>query len=249
MIDCSGSIRTSADTCHQIIRIIATNLFLQLPFYLFGDDTLQTCYHVGIRMRTNGRTDYIESVFRMTAPVAYGFVGCILESHVSTGYGTHLCTKHLHTLYIDMLSLHIFCTHVYYTWHIHKSADCSCCNTVLTGTGLCNNALLAHLTCQENLTYSIVDLMCTGMVEVFALKVKTTSILFAHATCIIKRRRTSYIVFQKFMVFFFELLTLQYRQICTLKLLYSLIKYFWNVSTTVNSVIAFAVNLIFSHNR
>ena len=97
----------------------------------------------------------------------------------------NLCTKHLHTLHIGMLALYICLTHKYLTFHIHKRADCSCGNTMLTSTCLGNDTSLAHLLCHEYLTNSIVNLMGTCMIQVFTLQIELATILLAHSLSIV----------------------------------------------------------------
>ena len=123
----------------------------------------------------------------MAAPVANGLVGSILQRFVATLNGEHFGSQHTHAFYIYMLAFHIQCAHIYTTRHIHQGAYGSCGNTVLSGSGFCNDACLAHLAGKQNLAYGIVNFVGSCMVQVFALQVKLAAVFLAHAFGIIER--------------------------------------------------------------
>ena len=187
MINSTCSIAASAHTGDEIIGIIATHLFLQLPFQFLGDDTLHLCHNVWIRMRTHGASYDIESILWMTAPVTYSLRTGITQGHVARAHRIHLGTQHLHTLHIGVLTLHICSTHKDFALHIHQGTDGGCCHTVLTGSCLCDDTGLAHLLCHQNLTDGIVDLVCSCMVQVLTLQIELATIFLAHAFGIIER--------------------------------------------------------------
>ena len=84
---------------------------------------------------------------------------------------------------------------------------------MLASACLGNDARLAHLFRQQNLADRVVDLVRPRVVQVFALQVKTASIFLAHATGVVKRRRTADIVFQQLMIRLPEILAFKDRQI------------------------------------
>ena len=100
----------------------------------------------------------------MATPVSNRLICCILQGLVATLYGEHFGSQHTHTFYIYMLTFHIQGAHIYTAGHIHQGAYGSCGNTMLSGSGFCNDTRLTHLACQKNLTYGIVNLMSTCMV-------------------------------------------------------------------------------------
>ena len=76
----------------------------------------------------------------------------------------HLCSQKFHTVDIQCLSVGIFFSHEDFAFHTQKGC-CRCgSHTVLSGTGLCDQAGLAHLLCQQCLSQGIVDLVGTGVV-------------------------------------------------------------------------------------
>ena len=119
MINCSGGITSSANTSYQIIRIIPSFMLHQLTTDFFANDGLQTGNHVGIRMRSDSRTNQIIGVFRMTTPITDGFVRGVLQCHVSRSDRNNLRSQHLHLLHIGMLAFHIRFPHINNTFHVH----------------------------------------------------------------------------------------------------------------------------------
>src|SRR5699024_1799624 len=61
-------------------------------------------------------------------------------------------------------------THVYGAFHTEQCGSSCCCDTVLSGSGLSNKPGFAHAFSQQSLTNDIIDLMRTGVVEVFAFQ-------------------------------------------------------------------------------
>src|SRR5690606_35226319 len=115
----SRGVATPAYACEHVVGIRMSHLFLQLAPDLFADDGLKTCDHVGIRMRTDNRSDNIMSIRRVVDPMAHRFVGSILERHAPACRGYNLRTEDAHTFYIRTLSFHIDLTHVDDTLHAH----------------------------------------------------------------------------------------------------------------------------------
>ena len=119
MVDGACSIRSTTHTSHEIVGIVTSHFLAKLPLEFFGDDGLQASHHIGIWMWANRGADDVERIGRMAAPVTNCLVGGILERLVATLDGKNLSPKHLHTLHVDMLALHIESTHIDTAWHIH----------------------------------------------------------------------------------------------------------------------------------
>ena len=137
-------------------------------------------------MWSHGRAYKIESVLRMTAPIADGSAAGIAQRHVSRSHRMHFCTQHLHTLYIRVLAFHIGSSHEHLTVHAHQSTDRSCGHTMLPCSRLAGDTRLAHLLCQQNLSHGVVDLVGTRVVQILTLQIELAAIVFTHPTCIIK---------------------------------------------------------------
>ena len=76
----------------------------------------------------------------------------------------YLRAKQTHPVYIQCLTDRIFLTHEDFTLHAHHGCNRCRCNTMLTGTGLCDHTCLTHTLCQKHLSKYIVDLVGTGVV-------------------------------------------------------------------------------------
>ena len=194
MIDGAGGIAASAYAGYQVVGGVASLLFQQLLFNLLADDRLQAGHHVGIGMRPYGRADDVVGIGRMAAPVADGLVGSVLQGHVAAGYRYYGGSQHLHLLHVDVLAFHVCLAHVHHTLHAHQRTDGSRSHAVLSGTGLGNDALLAHATCQQNLADGVVDFVCSGMVQVFPLQVDAATILLREPMGQVEGRGASHIV-------------------------------------------------------
>ena len=213
MIHSSCCIGTSADACHQIVRVVATFLFHKLPLDFFANDTLKSCYHVGIRMRTHSRTDEIERIFGAFTPCHQGFVHGVFQGFVAT-FGRHYCgPKHTHTFHINVLSLHIEGSHVDATFHTHQCAGSGCGNSMLSSTCFSNDALFAHTLSKEDLTEGIVDFMSTRVVEIFTLEINLCPIFLTKATSMIEWARATHIIPQELVKFALKVFTINDREI------------------------------------
>ena len=100
----------------------------------------------------------------MTAPVADGLAAGIAQRHVTRPYGMHLGTQHLHPFHIRVLALHVRCAHKHFALHVHQRTHRRCRHAVLSGSRLGNDARLAHLLRQQNLSDGVVNLMGTCVV-------------------------------------------------------------------------------------
>ena len=243
MVDGACCIGASTHTSHKIIGIVTSHFLTKLPLEFFGDDRLQAGHHIGIRMRTDCGANDVERVGRMAAPVANSLVGGILERTVATLDGINFGTKHLHSLYVDMLTLNIESTHIDTTWHIHQRTDRGSSHTMLTCTCLGHNACLAHALGYQDLPDGIVDLVGTGMVEVLALQIELAAISLAHTLGKIKWRRTTHIVAQQLPILILEFLALNDGKIGVLEILNSLIEDFRDISPAKAAIKARSINL------
>ena len=86
-----------------------------------------------------------------------------------------------------MLALYIQGSLIDHAWHVHQCTHRSGSYTVLSGTGLGNDTLLAHLLGQQNLTDGVVNLVCSSMVQVLTFQIQLTAILLAHSAGIVQR--------------------------------------------------------------
>ena len=91
------------------------------------------------------------------------------------------------------MALDIFAAHVDHTFQTIACADGGGGNAVLSSTRFSNHPRLAHAFSQHGLTNGVVDLVCTRVVEVFALQIDLCATHFtADARCVVDGRGASY---------------------------------------------------------
>ena len=95
------------------------------------------------------------------------------------------CSEKAHLVYIERLSLRILHAHVDLALHAKERRRRRCRHAVLTGSGLCDDFLLTHTFCQQDLTDDIVDLVCTGVIQIFSFQVNLCTVFLAETLCIV----------------------------------------------------------------
>ena len=91
------------------------------------------------------------------------------------------------------MALDVFAAHVDHTFQTIACADGGGGNAVLSSTRFSNHPRLAHAFSQHGLTNGVVDLVCTRMVEVFALQIDLCATHFtADARCVVDGGGTPY---------------------------------------------------------
>ena len=138
-------------------------------------------------MRSHDRADQVESRVNIGCPVTHRLVDRIFQSCSAVVHAVDLCTQQFHTVYVQPLTANVLFAHIDLAFHIkHCTSSCSC-HAVLSGTGFGNDPLLAHFLCQQDLSQHVVDLVCTGVVQVFPLQVDLAAAqISGHAVCIVQ---------------------------------------------------------------
>ena len=86
----------------------------------------------------------------------------------------------LHARDVGRLLFDVHGTHINVALQTEVSSGGGQSHTVLTGTGLSDDLLLAHVLGQQRLAHAVVELVCAGVVQVLALGVQ----LYPAAQCI-----------------------------------------------------------------
>jgi hypothetical protein len=79
----------------------------------------------------------------------------------------HCGAQQAHAEDIQPLPSHVLFAHVDDALHAHQRANCSCCHAMLAGSGLRDDALLAHALRKQDLPQAVVDLVRAGVQKVF----------------------------------------------------------------------------------
>ena len=144
MIECTGSITSSAYACYHVIRVLTSGHLFQLLFNLKTYNRLETRHHFGIRMRSYSTAYKIECLVRSGTPCCKCGIDCIVKSGVTRGHRYDGGPEHLHAKHIRTLPLYILGAHIYRTLQTKQSGNRGCGNTMLSGSGFSYDTPLAH---------------------------------------------------------------------------------------------------------
>ena len=146
-------------------------------------------------MHANDGTDNIKSLFRVVHPVPNGLAGSVLERSGTGGDRPDLGAEQLHSCYIGSLTPDILFTHIDNAVKIEQCAYRSCCNSMLTGTGFGYDPFFAHPPGEKRLPQGVVDLVGSGVAEIFAFQVDCCALNCpAQPFGMIEGSRASYVV-------------------------------------------------------
>ena len=169
MEDAHG-VGAATDAGNHVVRL-APGRLRHLHQAFLADDGLEVPHHHRIGMRPRNRTNDVESIGDVGHPVAHGLVQRILERLGARFDGNHGRTEELHAIDVGRLALDVFRAHVDHALHAVAGSNRCRCHAVLSGTGFCDHARLAHAPGHHRLTDAVIHLVGTGVIEVFALQV------------------------------------------------------------------------------
>ena len=155
----------------------------------FANHALEIAHHhrVGV-WACHGAND-VKSVIHIGHPVTQGFVQGVFQGFAAGFHRHHGGTQELHAVNIGALAFHILAAHVDHAFQAITGTNGGGGNTVLTRAGFGNDARLAHALGQHGLADGVVDLVGTGVVQVFALQVNLRTTHFtAHAGSMVNGR-------------------------------------------------------------
>ena len=170
MIERADGVAAAADAGEHGVGQAAF-LLLQLLFDLAADDRLEIAHHGGEGVRAHDRPQAIMRVVDAAGPFAEGFVDGVFERAGAGIDGSHLGAQQAHLVHVERLALGVLASHVDDAFHVEQRRRCGGCHAVLTCAGFGDQARFAHLLRQQRLPEHVVDLVCSGVVEVFALEV------------------------------------------------------------------------------
>jgi hypothetical protein len=171
-----NSVRTTTNASNDRIRKLPNRL-LHLRLDLGTDDRLEVANDGRERRGTDGGTDEVVRRGEVGDPVAHRLV-CSKERRVSTVNeeeekkrtdrilqsprsardSDNLRAQHPHPEHVQALPPHVLLTHVDDALEAELGADGSSRDTVLSGSSLGDDALLADTTGKEDLSDGVVDL-------------------------------------------------------------------------------------------
>ena len=139
-------------------------------------------------MWSHSRSNNIMCVIHTAYPFTHSFINRVLQHPGARSHGVYLSAKQFHAVYVQCLSLSIFLSHEYFTFQSQERRCRSGSHPMLPCTGFCNDTGLAHLFSQQALPQCIVNLMCSGVVQIFSLQIDFgSSQIFRHLLCIVEQ--------------------------------------------------------------
>ena len=161
-------IRTTTHAGGDFVR--QATLFLHnLTATLFANHTMKVAHHHWEWMRTERGTDNVMRGADVGDPVTHRFVDCFLERALPRGNAPYFSTTEAHTVNVQRLTTHVLLAHVNHAFEAHLRTHRRSGDTMLTSARLGDDAFLAHSFSEQRLAESVVDLMRSGVKQIFAL--------------------------------------------------------------------------------
>ncbi len=149
-------------------------------------------------MRADDRADNIKCGADIRDPVAKSFICSIFQRSCAGRNRNHFGAKQPHARYIDFLPRHVFRSHIHCTFESHHCRNCCRGNTVLTCTGLRDDAGFAEMFREQDLPDCIIDLVRACVAKVFAFQIyPSLAVLPGQLRCEVQWCRPSDIIPKK----------------------------------------------------
>jgi hypothetical protein len=183
-----------------------THLIEHLTTGFAADDRLKFTNHQRIGMRTERRSKQVVRVADVGNPIAHGLVDCILQRLAARIDLPDRGAEQLHPYDVERLATHVFGTHVDMALETEQRTRCRRGYAVLTGTRFGDDPGLPHPLRKQRLPEGVVDLVRTGVSQVFALEQdtyvvsafgRTKSCLSRETPRLVERRRPTDVVPQQ----------------------------------------------------
>ena len=157
-----------AHTGHNAIRQTTFRLQDLLPG-LLADHALKVPDHRGEGMSAGGGSQQIVGVLEAGGPVPQSLVYGVLQSPGAGADRYHLCSHQLHPVDVHLLPLDVHLTHVDLGLKAQFCPHDGRGHAMLAGSGLGDQAGLAHILCHQSLAKGVVELMSPTVHQVLPL--------------------------------------------------------------------------------
>src|SRR3990172_8771801 len=166
----TDGVRSTTDASDHGVRQSAFE-FHDLPAHFTPDHRLKIAHDARIGMRAGDSAENIKRAVDVGDPIAERLVDGVLQ-RLRAGVDRHdLGAEQLHAIDVDRLARDIFRSHIYNALHAEARRDGRGGDAVLAGTGLGDDAALAHVAREQGLADGVVDFVRAGVVQVFALQI------------------------------------------------------------------------------
>jgi hypothetical protein len=164
-----------------------TGLVLNLCVGLEPDHPLKVAHHQRKWMRPSRGTEAVVRLVGVGHPIPERLVDRVLERLGAGLHRHHFGSKQPHPGDVQRLAGGVDRAHVDHTVKTEKRTRRGGRHSVLTGPGLGDDPLLAHLARQQRLTEHIVDLVRPGVVQIFSFQEDARAAgVLAQACCFVQ---------------------------------------------------------------
>ena len=190
-------VAATAHTSNHGVGLFATGHEGHLFDAFVANDTLKVTHHHRVRVRAGHSANDVEGIVNIRNPVAHGFIQCVFQGLAARLHRHHRGAQQFHAVHIGTLTFDILAAHVHHTFQAITCTNRGSRHAVLACTGFGNDARLAHAASQHGLTDGVVDLVCAGVVQVFAFQVNLRAThLPAGTGSVVNGRRPTHKVFE-----------------------------------------------------
>mmetsp|Transcript_1913 Transcript_1913/g.4478 ORF Transcript_1913/g.4478 Transcript_1913/m.4478 type:complete len:327 (+) Transcript_1913:440-1420(+) len=166
-------VASAPDTGHQIIGLVLVAHLVQFGKLLLGfvsDNGLEISYHHGKGMGTNDAPDAEKHFLGIGHVGSKGRIDGFLQRFLSVGRRNDGRSQHLHAADVGPLLFDVDLSHVDFAVQSQQGSTGRQGDPVLTGTGFGNNLGLAHFLGEQNFAKTVVDLVGSGVIQIFSLQ-------------------------------------------------------------------------------
>ena len=197
LVEKADGIRTAADAGEKMrgqTLFRGENLFAGFA----ADDGLKIADHRGIGMRAENGAEEIVCSTDVGDPITHGFVDGVFQGAAAGIDADDLRAEHAHAGDVERLARHVFRAHIDDAFEAEMRGDSGGGNAVLASASFGDDARLAHFYGEEALADGVIDFVCAGVEEIFALEIDArTAEFFGEALRELERRGTAGEIFQE----------------------------------------------------
>jgi len=136
-----------------------------------ADHAVEVAHHDRVRMRAKDAAKAVVRGADVGDPVAHRLVDGVFQRARAGGDAADFGAEEAHAVNVELLAAHVLFAHINDALEAEESADGGGGDAVLAGSGLRDDAMLAHAHGEQSLAEAVVDFVRAGVEQVFALEI------------------------------------------------------------------------------
>ena len=153
-------------------------------------------------MWSHSGSNDIMCVIHTAYPFTHSFINRVLQHPGARSHGVYLSAKQFHAVYVQCLSLSIFLSHEYFTFQSQERRCRGSSHPMLSRASFRDDAGLTHFLSQQALSQRVINLMCSGMIQIFSLQIDFGSAqILCHLLRVVEKGWTVGIIIQQVLQF------------------------------------------------